>query len=114
MSRVIHKLKLGHSYKKVQLPCEDVKALSVGVSQGVPCLWYDRPYDASLDCLITDRGADTQPTAFKVTEVEVICVFTGEEHTIPDSDWRFLGTIVHNPTYQPFNDIVIHVYVKGF
>lgn len=111
MNRTIHKLKLGHSHKRVQLPCEDVKALSVGVSQGVPCLWYDRPYVPEVP--FTPETANTKPEAFKITNVEVLCVFTGEEYRLETDGWRFLGTIVHNP--HPFgDDIVIHVYVKGF
>lgn len=110
MNRTIHKLKLGHSHKRVQLPCEDVKALSVGVSQGVPCLWYDRPYVPEVP--LTRETANTKPEAVKVTNVEVLCVFTGEEYRLETDGWRFLGTIVHNPTH--YEDIVIHVYVKGF
>lgn len=111
-TQVIHKMKLSHSYRTVQLPCECAKALSVGVSQGVPCLWYARPYEPSQDGPFTARGEVTKPEPFKLTNVEVLCVFTGEEYRLETDGWRFLGTIVHNPTH--YENIVIHVYVKGF
>lgn len=108
--RVIHKHKLRHSHERVVLPCSDVKALSVGVSQGCPCLWYDRPQEPMS--LFTAENANALPEEISLTNVEILCVFTGEEYCLETAGWRFLGTVVHSPT--SYEDIVIHVYVKGF
>lgn len=110
-TRTIHKLKLAYGHSRIQLPSEDVKAMSVGVSQGQPCLWYDRPFEPEV--LFTDVKVNAAPESFKVTYVEILCGFTGEEYRLETDGWRFLGTIVYKP-YQHSDDIVIHVYVKGF
>lgn len=109
-TRTIHKMKLSHSHNGLRLPCADVNALSVGVSQGIPCLWYERPYEPSEP--VSNRY-NLSPEPFKETYIEVLCIFTGEEFRLETDGWRFLGTIVHNP-HVFGEDIVIHVYVKGF
>lgn len=112
-TRTIHKLVLTHGHRYIQLPCNDAKALSVGVAQNAPCLWYDRPYDASQEIPLSSRAASVPLPESKVIDVEVLCVLTGEEYRLETDGWRFLGTTVHRP-YEHSGDIIVHVFVKGF